>query len=96
MKQGTLTAVQAILSTDASITSDVRDYALDVLRRGIPQETPTSRKPLMYRPQLAADLLGVSTRTLRYWAAYGKLEPVVVGKRATGYTAASVEALAKL
>ena len=96
MKQGTATAITAILNTDATITSEVRDYALDVLRKGIPQEAPRTGRPLMYRPRRAADLLGVSTRTLRYWASSGKLEPVVVGKRTTGYTVASVEALAKM
>jgi hypothetical protein len=93
MKNTTKNAILAILATDETVNPATADHALAVLEGG---EMP---RPLgrVIRTREAARILGVTTKTLRNWTKAGTLVPVYAGgnKLRTGYTEASVRALAE-
>ena len=93
MRESTKTALSAILAADESIPNEAAKRAMAILEGG---ETP---RPLgrVIRTTEAARLLGVTTKTLRNWTKGGALVPVYAGgnKLRTGYTEASVRALAE-
>ena len=91
MTKNTRTALTAILAADATIPQEQADAALKVLEgRAGPVEVGA-----VVRTSEAARLLGgVTTKTLRAWAARGRLVPVYGSEgRRIGYTAESVKAL---
>jgi hypothetical protein len=93
MNGTTETAINALLAADPTIT---KQQAADVRRilGGGEMPRPIGR---VLRTTEAARLLGVTTKTLRLWAKAGALESVYAGanKLRTGYTEASVRALAE-
>ena len=94
MLRSTEAALTALLTTDATITDTQAGAALELLRTGATINR-SPQAPLVYRPREAARLLGVAPRTVRLYGQQGKLKPVKVGaRRAVGYTASSVLALA--
>ena len=93
MLEHTKTAIRAICAADATIRQDNIKRALAVLDG---EETP---RPIgrVIRTTDAARILGVTTKSLRRWALLGALVPVQLPgqKLRTGYTEASVRALAE-
>ncbi len=91
MQNSTKTAVSAILAADASITKETAQRALSILA-GNEVSRPVGR---VLRTTEVAKLCGVTTKTLRLWAANGILVPVFGPGRKlrTGYTEESVRAI---
>ena len=92
MTKNTRTALTAILAADGTISPEAADAALKVLDG---KGNPAAAVGAVIRTKEAVRLLGgVTTKTLRAWAADGRLVPVYGSKsRRIGYTAASVRAL---
>lgn len=59
----------------------------------MPASSPTRPTPPLLRQDEVAEILGVSTRTVRSLAAAGDLPRVVLGRRATRYRRDDVDAL---
>jgi len=91
MQPSTKTALAAIISADATIDQKSATRALALLS-GAELPRPMGR---VVRAKEAARLCGVTTKTIRTWAANGALVPVrPVGSRTcAGYTETSVRAL---
>lgn len=93
MNDTTRAAIAAILKSDSTIPKATAEAALRLLDGG------DERRPIgrVLRTTEAAKLLGVTTKTCRLYAAAGALESVYVpgNKNRTGYTEASVRALAE-
>ena len=91
MTKNTRTILAATFAADGTITQEQADAALKVLEgRAGPVEVGA-----VVRTREAARLLGgVTSKTLRTWAARGRLVPVYGAEgRRIGYTAESVRAL---
>lgn len=91
MNQTTKTAITAIIAADASIPKEAAQRALSILA-GNEAPRPVGR---VLRTTEVAKLCGVTTKTLRLWAANGILVPVFGPGRKlrTGYTEESVRAI---
>ena len=95
MLDATLSAVGAVLRTDPSISGEEVKAILAILRRPVreqPQAEPEDR--VMSRAEVAK-LLHCTPRTVSIYAARGVIRPLrlgVGGRRASGYSARSVEA----
>lgn len=92
MTKNTRTALTAILAADGTITQEAAAAALKVLDgKGSPAVAVGA---VIRTPEAARLLGGVTTKTLRAWAADGRLVPVYGSNtRRIGYTAESVRAL---
>lgn len=90
MNANTRTALAAILAGDATIT---KEDAAAVLKRLDGTERAPARRVI--RTKEACALLGVGVKTLRAWAARGRIVPVYGGNEnfRIGYTEDSVRAI---
>ena len=92
MTNNTRTALAAILAADGTITKAAALAALNLLDG---KGNPAAEVGAVIRTKEAVRIFGgVTTKTLREWAARGRLVPVYGSKsRRIGYTAESVRAL---
>ena len=96
MLQTTREAIKALCAADPSLTPVLVNAALAELEgKGVGCVMPEPAEPCYTRAQVAA-LLKRDPKTISRYARQGKLIPIfggVGGKRATGYTGASVKAM---
>jgi hypothetical protein len=91
MTKNTRTILAATFAADGTITQEQADAALKVLEG---RSGPVGVGAVVRTKEAARLLGGVTTKTLRAWAARGRIGPVYgADKCRIGYTAESVKAL---
>ena len=91
MNTQTETATRALWAADSTIPRERAEAAIRLVKG-----EEAAPLPRIVRTKEAARLLGVTTKTLRAWAARGALVPIYGKNRLRiGYTEASVRALAE-
>ncbi len=87
MKQETINLIKSVLSTDETVTPEMRDFILKATQQSIPKRKLINAKAAM-------ELLGVSRPTLREYVRRGVLEQVNISSRKVRFDEKEVSRLA--
>ena len=87
MKEETIKLITSVLSSDETVTPEMRDFILKATQQSIPKRKLINAKAAM-------ELLGVSRPTLREYVKRGVLEQVNISSRKVRFDEKEVSRLA--